>query len=92
MLESKIQQKCVAHAKSIGYLCRKMDSSSSVGWPDLLLVSPTGTVLFIEVKTATGRLSKMQTRTINQLEKNHANVYVIRSVEEFKAVLNQQTT
>ena len=81
----------VAIAKQLKYIVRKMDSSSSVGWPDLLLVSPNGVVIFVEVKTPTGKLSKMQERTINQLKANKANVYVCRSIEEFNDLINSHT-
>ncbi len=89
IIESKIQRNIVAKLESLGYLVRKMDSSTSVGWPDLIAISPEGVVYFLEVKTATGRLSKLQERTINQLRKNHGNVAVVRSVEEVLTFINQ---
>jgi Holliday junction resolvase-like predicted endonuclease len=92
MTEKVIQRKILAQLKLLGYLVRKLDSSSSVGWPDLIAISPAGVVHFLEVKTATGRLSKMQARTINQLKENHANVSIIRGVDELDAILNAQTT
>ena len=39
--------------------------------PDLIAISPKGVVYFFEVKTETGRLSKLQDRTINQLRENN---------------------
>ena len=83
MRESAIQQKVMQKCMQKGILCVKVDSSSSRGWPDLTCVLPNGTVLFIELKTATGKTSKLQDYMINKLKRNKANVYVIRSVEAF---------
>ncbi len=82
--ESLIQKNIVAYCKKSGIICKKVDSTSSVGWPDLTIVLPGGTVLFVELKTETGKLSKLQERTIHQLKEQGANVYVIRSLDEFK--------
>jgi len=83
MRESAIQQKVMQKCMQKGILCVKVDSSSSRGWPDLTCVLPNGTVLFIELKTATGKTSKLQDYMINKLKRNKANVYIIRSVEAF---------
>jgi Holliday junction resolvase-like predicted endonuclease len=91
MLESKIQHKIVAYLKSINYITRKLDASSQVGWPDLIAISPLGVVYFFEVKTETGRLSKLQDRTINQLKENNANAYVVRSAAEVAAIIRETT-
>jgi len=91
MLEKNIQQKIIAKLKGMGYLCAKVDGGSSVGWLDLIAVSPDGVVYFFEVKTETGRLSKMQSRTIKKLRNNHANVAIVHSVEETLAFINRRT-
>jgi|TARA_R110000803_G_C11986843_1_gene321430 DNA anti-recombination protein RmuC len=83
MRESIIQQKITQKARQQGILCVKVDSSSSRGWPDLTCVLPNGTVLFIELKTPTGKLSRLQEHMIDKLKRNKANVHIIRSVEEF---------
>mgnify|MGYP003115545445 FL=1 len=83
MRESIIQQKITQKARQLGILCVKVDSSSSRGWPDLTCVLPNGTVLFIELKTPTGKLSRLQEHMIDKLKRNNANVHIIRSVEEF---------
>tara|TARA_R110000744_G_scaffold112145_7_gene210374 strand:+ start:100 stop:369 length:270 start_codon:yes stop_codon:yes gene_type:complete len=87
MLEKTIQSKIVAFLKQKHYIVRKLDSSSSVGWPDLIAIAPSGRVYFFEVKTATGKLSKLQTRTLDQLKRNKANAYVVRSTEEVGAII-----
>ena len=88
MRESAIQQKVMQKCMQKGILCVKVDSSSSRGWPDLTCVLPNGTVLFIELKTATGKTSKLQDYMINKLKRNQANVYIIRSIEAFDQLIN----
>lgn len=70
-----------------GILCVKVDSSSSRGWPDLTCVLRDGRVFFVELKTATGKTSKLQDYMIEKLKRNKANVYVIRSVEAFNRLV-----
>ncbi len=88
MLEKTLQQKVIKESVEKGIQCVKVDSSSTRGWPDLTCVLPNGTVLFVELKTKTGRLSKLQEYTISKLKRNNANVYVIRSLDEFKDLIN----
>ena len=91
MIESKLQTKVVDLCKKCGILAFKVDSSSTRGLPDLTLVLPCGTVLFIELKTETGRLSALQKRIHEKLRGNKANVAVIRTIEEFETLITQVT-
>jgi hypothetical protein len=90
MLEKTIQLKVLQYCKSSGIICFKVDSTSSRGLPDLTVVTPDGRVYFVELKTATGKLSKLQERFHNQLRENNANVAVIRSLDEFIAYINSR--
>lgn len=87
MLEKDLQSKIVHLCRKHAILAVKVDSTSSRGWPDLTLVLPCGTVLFVELKTPRGRLSELQKHVIGKLEANNANVYVIRSIDEFRQLL-----
>ena len=91
MIESKLQQKIVAICKTHGIIVAKVDSSSTRGWPDLTVILPDGTVLFIELKTETGRLSALQKRIHEKLKGNNANVAVIKSVQEFGNIIKAFT-
>ena len=91
MRESIIQQKITQKARQQGILCVKVDSSSSRGWPDLTCVLPNGTVLFIELKTPTGKLSRLQEHMIEKLKRNQANAHIIRSVEAFDHLVASYT-
>lgn len=76
---------CKQHA----ILAVKVDSSSTRGWPDLTLLLPCGTVLFIEVKTPTGRLSELQKHMLGRIEQNNGKAYVINSLDYFRQLLRQ---
>lgn len=89
MLESRLQSKCLDACKKQGILAVKVDSTSSRGFPDMTCVLPNGVVVFVELKTPTGKTSALQDRMIGKLERNNANVYVIRSLDDFKAVIAQ---
>ena len=73
-LQAFIKKEC----KAAGILCYKFASPAHRGVPDLILVGPTGRVIFVEVKSPTGRgkLSPLQEHTIKQLRENNATVYV----------------
>ena len=83
-IQAKIRKKIIA----LGGVCAKMDSSLR-GWPDLTAILPGGTVLFLEVKTPTGRVSKIQAYMHNQLREVDANVHVVRSVEDVTAIIER---
>lgn len=87
MLEKNLQKNILAICKKESILARKVDSTSARGWPDITAVLPNGQVLFIELKTATGKLSKLQEYTLQKLQENNANSYVIRSVKEFRQIV-----
>ena len=52
------------------------------GLPDLLFVGDNGQTVWLEVKTATGRLSPAQERFIDTLYNMDHKAYVVRSVED----------
>jgi hypothetical protein len=89
VLESILQQKIVQMLrKDFAALTYKIDASAHRGIPDLLVVLPAGITIFLEIKTAKGRLSPLQARTIAELETRDAKVFVVRSVEEAKKVVD----
>jgi hypothetical protein len=47
------------------------------GVPDRIVITPNGSVWFVELKTEEGRLSKIQGWQINRLIKVNANVRVL---------------
>jgi len=88
MLEKHIQQRIMKLAKSeFDALIFKSSGESHRGVPDLTCCLPSGLTVFMEVKTATGKLSPLQEHFIEQLKQLNQHVYVVRSVEEARAAL-----
>jgi hypothetical protein len=52
------------------------------GISDLVLIGPSGTAYFMEVKTATGKLSEAQRKFMDLCTKRGWHYAVVRSVEE----------
>ena len=77
MLEKEIERRMCEMVRKRGGLTYKFTSPGNVGVPDRLIITPTGVVWFVELKTETGRLSKIQKHRIAELEKRKANVRVV---------------
>jgi len=81
--------------KSIGVIPIKMPCSMEKGLvlPDLLCILPKNDknlrarVFFIEVKTPTGRLQKIQEVTFKHFQK-YVDIYTIRNWEEYYSLVN----
>jgi hypothetical protein len=85
MLESAIQGKVVAYARSKGILARKLDFG--MGWPDYLFLA-RGLALFIEFKRHDGKPTKLQEHVHGELRRRNFRVEIIRDVDEGIALLD----
>jgi hypothetical protein len=59
------------------------------GWPDVGVVLPGGTTLWLEFKSRRGRLSPAQCHVHDRLRALGAEVFVVRSLEDIEAVLGR---
>lgn len=82
MLEKDIEARLVRGVKELGGACYKFVSPGNIGVPDRVAVFPGGEVVFIELKTETGRLSQMQKVQIEKLRSLGACVVVLRGLDE----------
>ena len=91
--ERDLHDQIIAHCRLHGwyYVHSRMDQRTTikVGCPDFIIALPHGKVLWIECKTKTGKLSEQQAGAIYALNALDHDVYVIRSMTEFLAVLQQ---
>jgi hypothetical protein len=72
-LERALRHLCKAN----GILCIKLDPTTMAGLPDRLLIDPrTGRVAFWELKTLTGKVSKVQHYTHHTLREAGQDVFV----------------
>lgn len=89
MLESTIEAKLVRGVKALGGIAYKFVSPGAAGVPDRIVVLPGGRVIFVELKTDTGRLSPGQRVQLDKLRSLGAEAVVVRGsagVQEFLAM------
>ena len=87
MSESSIDRHLVEGVKKLGGMCVKFVSPGTPGVPDRLIITATGRIIFAELKTETGRLSKIQRYTVEQMQKRGADVRVVKGLDAVKALL-----
>ena len=89
MLESQIERKLVDGIKKLNGLIFKFISPGTAGVPDRIIITPSGKVIFVELKSKTGRLSKIQKYTKEQIKKRGADVREVKGLDEVNQLLNE---
>ena len=87
MKESQIERRLVEGMKRLGGMCLKFVSPGTLGVPDRIIITAKGRIIFVELKTETGRLAKIQRYTIGEMQKRGADVRVVKGIDEVKALL-----
>jgi len=92
--EAQLQRLCEQELsrRRIAYLHLSFRAREKKGWPDLTFVLPTewgkpGIPWAVELKTASGVVSKDQKAMLRDMELNGWQVRVIRSFEDFRDIL-----
>ena len=70
MTEQQIQNKRIRQLEAEGYYVLKLIMTNKNGIPDLLAIPPNSDVLFSEIKTPKGKLTKLQEYRLKEI-KNH---------------------
>jgi hypothetical protein len=70
MTEQQIQAKRIKQLESEGYYVIKLIKTNKNGIPDLVAIPPDSGVLFSEVKTPKGVVSKLQQYRIKELSEH----------------------
>ena len=89
--EGQVEDYLVEQAELRGCLCYKWVSPGRRGVPDRILIGH-GKVIFVELKSSVGRLSKSQQLMIPRLREHGADVRVIRSRGEVDALMKELET
>lgn len=76
MLERELEKRLVEGVKKLGGKAYKFVSPGNTGVPDRMIIMPGGHVIFVELKTDTGRLTKLQQRQISVIKRLGCNVLV----------------
>jgi Holliday junction resolvase len=70
MTEQQVQAKKIKELESKGYYVLKLIKTNKNGIPDLVALHPEKEVLFVEVKTKKGKVSKLQEYRLKELEEH----------------------
>ena len=88
--ESRLQRRIIEYCESNGYYVFH-DYSRAVnkpGHPDLIIAMPEGRIVWIELKSKTGRMTDDQTRVYLQLKAMRHEAYRnVRSFKQFIAII-----
>lgn len=87
MRESDIEKKLVREIRKLGGRAYKWVSPGNDGVPDRLIFLPGGVIIPVELKTKTGKLSKLQIAQIRTLTELGSCVTVIKGEEELEDFL-----
>lgn len=87
--ESYIENYLVRKVKEHGGLCLKFVSPGNPGVPDRIIVTSDGRTIYVELKTETGRLAKIQKWQRSELEKRGADVRVLYGMDAVKEFLKE---
>jgi RecB family exonuclease len=85
MLERQIEAHLVKKVKELGGIAYKFVSPANRGVADRVVVLPGGGVVFVELKTATGKLSPLQEQFAREMTRLGQNYIVLKSREEVDA-------
>ena len=88
MLERDLEKACRLTAIERKFMLIKLVSPGFSGIPDRLLIDAIGGMSFVELKTETGRLSKLQQAVHNKLRSHNCHVTVIRNLQQFGELLD----
>lgn len=87
MRESTIETKVCDHAKKLGWTVYKFVSPGNKSVPDRIFMKD-GKVFFIEFKAPGKKPTKLQVKTISDMELNGFKVYVCDNVNYGKLFIN----
>lgn len=89
MLEREIEKKLVDGVRKLGGRAYKFVSPGNDGVPDRIVVLPGISLVFVELKTETGRLSSLQNVQIKKLKDLGQDVRVLYGLEDVKRFLEE---
>tara|TARA_R100000654_G_scaffold7407_3_gene18301 strand:+ start:3125 stop:3364 length:240 start_codon:yes stop_codon:yes gene_type:complete len=78
MTEQQVQSKKIKELEAEGYYVIKLIKTNKNGIPDLVALHPNNKVLFVEVKTKKGRVSKLQEYRMKELKEYGFDAEVYR--------------
>ena len=89
MRESSVERNLVKGIRKLGGMALKFVSPGHAGVPDRLVLLPGGRIIFVELKTTTGRLSALQLVTRINLTELGFSVRTLHGTEEVDQFLEE---
>ena len=89
MKESQIESYMVRKVKEHGGLCFKFVSPGNPGVPDRIVITPAGKTIYVELKTKTGRLTRLQRQQLQALALRSVDVQVLFGMDAVKEFLRE---
>lgn len=80
--EASVERSFVDRLRKSGCLVYKFVSPGTDGVPDRIVITPKGSVIFVELKTEIGRLRGEQKSQIRKLKRHGQDVRVIYGADE----------
>lgn len=87
--ENKIERQLCEGVRQLKGRAYKLISPGCTGMPDRLVCLPGGRVIFVELKSQKGVLSKIQRHRIAELEELGQNIRVLSSLENVADFLDE---
>ena len=84
-MEKKIEQALLARVTALRGTCEKFVSPGRRGVPDRIVTLPGGRIIFVELKSPTGRLNPSQIRDHERRIQMGCEVRVINNIEDINA-------
>ena len=91
MLEKEVEKKLIDGIRKLGGRTYKWVSPGNNGVPDRIAIMPGGRILFCELKTTTGQVSKLQKLQISLLSQLGCDVRVIYGPDGVQDLLDRLT-
>ena len=86
--ESTLERACLREAKSRGFALYKIAFRGRVGFPDRMLVSPSGAVTFVEFKRPGKNTADLHQEAVHEeLRRYSLQVEIVSSKERFRELL-----
>lgn len=89
MLEKEVEKFLLREVKKIGGISFKFISPGNAGVPDRIVILPTGKVVFVELKTDKGKLTRLQEVQIKKISNLGADARVLRGIEGVREFINE---
>lgn len=89
MLEREIEAWLNRRVKELGGISFKFVSPGNPGVPDRIYIFPEGRVYFVELKTETGRMSRLQKWQRKRLKDLGCRWYLVEGKEQAEAFIKE---